>query len=273
MIVVESGGTKSTWIFRDEDRKRQSIELSGLHPQEINDKKRSELLHFVADFSLKGREVFFYGAGCESEAGNSVIRDLLLSLDLIPKTIASDVVGACIAVLGHRPGIAGILGTGAVAAEYNGHKVVQLTSGRGFILGDEGSGFDIGKRITIAYLDGEFTNQSINSSIADYYGGQEKVVHACSGADSRFLIAGLTKVIATYRNDKKVHSIICSAFEDFVNSAILPLPKHQSIGMVGSVAYYFQDELSSVLQSYDIQLSRVVIAAAPAIFNFVENIR
>lgn len=271
MIVVESGGTKSTWIFRDKDRVRKSVELSGIHPREITDEKRSELVHFIEKYSLKGSEVFFYGAGCESKAGNKVIQDLLQSFGFNPIEIASDVVGACIAVLGDRPGIAGILGTGAVAAEYDGKNVVQITSGRGFILGDEGSGFDIGKRITIAYLDGEFTNQSINSTIADHYGGAEKVVHACSGMDSRLLMAGLTKVIAAYRKDEKVNTIVCSAFEDFVRRAILPLPKHQSIGMVGSVAYYFQDELASVLQPHNIQLSKVVIAAAPAVFDFVEE--
>lgn len=271
MIVVESGGTKSTWVFRDKSGVRHCNELPGLHPQEINSIKVKKVLELIDEFELMGEQVYFYGAGCESASGKAQVRKFLFDVGLVAKKVDSDAVGACIAVLGRKNGVAGILGTGAVAAHYDGERVTQMASGRGFILGDEGSGFDIGRRITIAFLDGRFSNSDLNKVIADYYGGKEKIVHACSAQDSRFLIAGLTKVIAPYRSDDNVKQLITEAFNDFVTTAILPLPDHKEIGVVGSVGYNFKTELEEVFNIHAISLSKVVPAAAEAMFDFIDS--
>lgn len=274
MIIVESGGTKSTWVFRNANSELVKVIREGLHPQEVTGEKIQGIREFVGQNGLKGSNVFFFGAGCESPKGSKVIEDLLFSLDLNPKVIVSDVVGASMAVLGNKAGVAGILGTGAVAAEYNGKKVEKMASGRGFILGDEGSGFDIGKRLTVACLDGKLSDfPEVESTIHNHYGGEDKIVHACSGPQSRFKIAGLTKEISPYRDNKVVHSIIIMCFQDFVERAILPLKRYDSIGMVGSVAYHFQDELTKVLENNSIGLNKVVVEAAQEIFTLIEGNR
>lgn len=272
MIVVESGGTKSTWVFRDVAGELMKKVIHGFHPQEINAEKKAFLKSFITSQKIQGGKVYFYGAGCESLQGSEVISDMLKSVELVPETIASDVVGACMAVLGHQSGVAGILGTGAVVAQYDGEKVIDMASGRGFLLGDEGSGFDIGRRITIACLDGEFNETSdIQKVIHDYYGGKNKIVHSCSAPDSRFKIAGLVKHIAPYRKNPVIHDILTNSFEDFVESGIDKLDHKNSVSMVGSIAYHFREELSNVLKSRDVALNKVVVEAAEEIFYFIED--
>ena len=272
MIIVESGGTKSTWVFRDSNNELHKTVLDGLHPQEVTSEKINSVQEFIEEARLQGSAVYFFGAGCESQSGNKVINTFLVSLGLNPKMIVSDVVGACMAVLGLKPGVAGILGTGAVAAQYDGEKVEKMASGRGYILGDEGSGFDIGKRITVACLDGELTDYpEVESIIHDYYGGKHKIVHACSGPSSRFKIAGLTKVISDYRENPIIHSIISQCFQEFVEQGVNPLDHPSEIGMVGSVAFHFQHELAKVLKDNGISLGKVVSEASEGIFLFVED--
>lgn len=272
MVVVESGGTKSTWVFRDESGNLKKKVIHGFHPQEIDADKRAFLKSFVVSEEIQGRKVYFYGAGCESASGRKVISKMLESVGLITETIASDVVGACMAVLGDQPGVAGILGTGAVVAQYDGEKVINMASGRGFILGDEGSGFDIGRRVTIACLDEKFNEKAeIAQIIHQYYGGKDKIVHSCSAPDSRFKIAGLVKQIAPFRKDPVIHDIISNSFEDFVERGIDKLDHKKSVSMVGSVAYHFQEELSNVLKSRGIALNKVIVEAAEDIFLFIDS--
>ncbi len=272
MIVVESGGTKSTWVYEDAAGDLKKSVLLGLHPQEITPQKSQAVNDLITRNNLTGREVYFFGAGCESESGKKIISKLLLEIGLVPKMIVSDVVGACMAVLGGEDGVAGILGTGAVAAYYKNNEVQEMASGRGFILGDEGSGFHIGKKITIACLDNALAEYpDIEVLIHNYYGGKDKIVHACSGANSRFKIAGLTEVIAEYRTNPVIHKVIIESFQDFVQKAILPLKHDGQIGMVGSVAFYFKNELSNVLSNNNIELKKVALAAVDDIYTFIDK--
>lgn len=272
MIVVESGGTKSTWVYKDSSGNLEKTVIDGLHPQEINSDKRASLSSFLSTQNLKGQNVYFFGAGCESDQGKRLIAKLLKSVDLVPATIASDVVGACMAVLGNRPGVAGILGTGAVAAHYDGQNVIKMASGRGYILGDEGSGFDIGRQVTVACLDNKFSSHpELEEVIHKYYGGKDKIIHVCSAPGSRFKIAGLTKVVAPFKDVPELRSIISEAFNQFIERGINLLPHKNEVSMIGSVAYHFQDELANVLNIKGIVLKTVAIEAAEDIHVFIED--
>tara|TARA_B100000508_G_C11465884_1_gene282573 strand:+ start:58548 stop:59372 length:825 start_codon:yes stop_codon:yes gene_type:complete len=272
MIVVESGGTKSTWIYRNKLGEKVAHVTVGLHPQEITESKKAKIEEFLIEADLHGSEVYFYGAGCESQSGRKVINDLLESAGLKVNVIASDVVCACLAIHGNTPGVAGILGTGAVVAQYDGQKVTQMASGRGYILGDEGSGFDIGRHVTVALLDGRLKhNHDLEQAIIEHFGDEEKIVHTCSGSDSRFKIAALCEKIAIYRNDREIKKILVERFNAFIDRGVNLLSHQNKIGMIGSIAFHFSEELSNVLNSRDIELIKVFKEAADATFDFIDK--
>jgi N-acetylglucosamine kinase-like BadF-type ATPase len=272
MIVVESGGTKSTWMFRDESGNKLRFELPGLHPQEISNAKKEEVYSLIEQYKLHGKSLYFFGAGCESTSGQNVIKEFLTEMNLNPFTVQSDVVGACIAILGDQPGVVGILGTGAVVAQYDGRKVTKMASGRGFILGDEGSGFDIGKHIIIARLEGQLdADIELVKAIDNYFGGKYNIIHSCSAFDSRFKIAGLVKVIARFIDNKFIFKIIKDRIEVFYEKGVGELQVSGSIGLVGSVAFYFQNEISHILSNKGVTLSRVEREAVSAVFDFIER--
>src|SRR5690554_5567591 len=122
MIVVESGGTKSTWVFHDISGQQKSITTVGLHPQELSNSKLKVISDLIEVEQLQGSSVYFFGAGCESnEAKNKVIR-FLEKFSLLVQQVETDIYAACVAHLGDTEGVVGVLGTGAVAAHFDGHK-------------------------------------------------------------------------------------------------------------------------------------------------------
>ena len=60
------------------------------------------------------------------------------------------------ALCGNEKGIACILGTGSNSCYYNGKRIVKNSPGLGYVLGDEGSGAYLGKKVIQYYLYGTF---------------------------------------------------------------------------------------------------------------------
>ena len=84
-----------------------------------------------------------------------------------------DLMGAAKALCGNEKGIACILGTGSNSCFYNGKKIVKNSPGLGYVLGDEGSGTYLGKKVIQYYLYDTFdpdlmviTGAPVNSDIS-----------------------------------------------------------------------------------------------------------
>lgn len=269
MIVVESGGTKSTWIYKGP--KGETVELStvGLHPQELNEDKSKIIKELVDSNHLKGETIYFYGGGCESLPARQKVKDYLTQFDLDVVQVETDIYAACIAHLNDNEGVVGIIGTGAVAAKFDGEKVLKITSGWGYLLGDEGSGFDIGKRLLQAYLRKELS-ESIAKDIEEYFDGAP-ILHRVYEADGRRFVAGLTHIVHKHRDNQNIKTILTNCFDDFCETALKPLVVRGPIHFIGSVAYYFKEELEDSLNKYHFHLGNLKKEAGPAIFDYLSK--
>ncbi len=269
MIVVESGGTKSTWVFKSESGKLNTIQTLGLHPQELSQYKQDAIRLLISSQKLEGESIYFYGAGCESPEAKVKITTFLEDLGLSVEQVQTDIYAACLAHLGNQAGIVGIIGTGAVAAMFDGEKVIQQTSGLGYILGDEGSGFDIGKRLLQRYFKGELPKE-ICESIEAYF-NHESILHRIHEPDGRKFIAGLTKIVYEYPSEKSINEILTTAFSDFCETALLPMSKDFPVNFVGSVAFYFKDELKKALLIAGFEMGEVKKEAVLGVFDFLSS--
>lgn len=144
ILIADSGSTKTDWALADHHQAVREIKTKGLNPfqvsgDEIADEVRSSLLPHLPTVALDA--VYFYGAGCTPEKQPAVEQALRSVLTVKGScTVASDMLGAAIAVCGHEPGVACILGTGSNSCAYDGQRIVKNVSPLGYILGDEGSG-------------------------------------------------------------------------------------------------------------------------------------
>lgn len=258
--MVESGGTKSTWSFSDRE---EILDLPGLNPFEITNLKKEELHKRLSSVSIREYSCFFYGSGCENKKGASIITELLkeLGFSLNHIHVNTDLLAACRALLGQQPGTVGIIGTGAISAIYNGEKVVQTYSGLGALLGDEGSGFDLGKRLLKAYYYNKL-GREINQEIETYFGGKEQIIPIVYGFNGRMKVAGLTKILGKYRETATLQLILRHAFEDFYQTALYPIANKGEVSLVGSIAFHFEKEINAILLEKGYSVRKILPSAA-----------
>ena len=79
-----------------------------------------------------------------------------------------DLMGAARALCGKKKGIACILGTGSNSCYFNGKKVEKNSPGLGYVLGDEGSGSYLGKKVIQYYLYKTF-DEDLNNRFEKHY--------------------------------------------------------------------------------------------------------
>jgi len=159
-MVVDGGSTKCHWLAFG-DGPDVLFASPGLNPLMLN------FNEIVSRFlqAAEGREVglvdeiYYYGAGCiGGEVNSKVAKAISQVFGCQSVVVYSDILGAARATLGRSSGIACILGTGCNSCHYDGENIVSNIPPLGYILGDEGSGADIGKRIVADALKGLFDN-------------------------------------------------------------------------------------------------------------------
>ena len=155
LIIADSGSTKTDWRVLEDGKLILSYQTEGINPYLLDlDQITSISSHEkIIPLAEKVMEVHFYGAGCgsseKSENMQTVLQSVFSCADVM---VYSDLLAAARSLLQKNKGVIGILGTGSNVAKYNGDSVVPFSTSMGYILGDEGSGNSLGKRLLKAYL-------------------------------------------------------------------------------------------------------------------------
>lgn len=269
LIVVESGGSKSSWHIQNENE-YFSFQAVGLNPFELSSDKEIELKEKLKSLSQKkGFNIFFYGSGCENAKGKENILQFFHNTGFqnTQIQIETDLKGACIALFGNKKGTVGIMGTGAISTLYDGKEITKTFSGLGALLGDEGSGFDIGKRLLKVYFYGNLPKE-IEEEIQNYFSGHENIIPTVYSSTGRKKVAGLSKIAKQYKNKKQIQSILNDVFEDFYKYALKPISHTGTVSLLGSIAYHFDSEIRKVLQKHDYEVEKILQSADKELFNY-----
>ncbi len=258
ILIADSGATKTEWCLTDGE-KTQTIFTEGLNPYYHTEKSIKEVVtnNLLPDLKEKPEELFFYGAGCDSEKKNNVVRDALKNC--FPDTtvnIYHDLLGAARACFLHEPGIACILGTGSNSCLYNGTEIIEHIPSLAFILGDEGSAGYFGKRLINKYFRFEIPddlkvdleenyNMSLEHITSGLYDGDQK---------SRF-IASYGAFLGEHADHPFIKDILYKGFESFVSRIILNYTNatDYEVRFIGSVAFAHQRLIKEILQKYDLK--------------------
>lgn len=151
-LIADAGSTKTDWIvISATDGSRHSFTTEGINAALASDQEILRVLGQASSQTVAGYDIskiWFYGAGCATPGICRRMEGLLTqAFGCADAEAASDLTGAARALLGHQPGIACILGTGSNSCLYDGTDITANVPSLGFILGDEGSGSALGKRL------------------------------------------------------------------------------------------------------------------------------
>jgi len=263
IIVADSGSSKTSWAIVENNNVRHT-ETVGLNPFFISSEQLSDAIDEVfATLDSRGiQAIYFYGSGCGMESNKQKFRTCFAAKCPQAKVeIDTDLTGAAIALFGHERGIACILGTGANAGLYDGHKIIHSPKSLGYILGDTGSGAAIGLSLLKLYL-----HNKLPAAIARKLETTYNVEHA-------YLLENVYKrerpnrFFATYvpfaddhQNCPAIRAMLEEQFDEFFRYFIVPYPEAQTlpIRMIGSVALSFERLLKTIAEQHNIAIDQIV---------------
>ncbi|MFM2138641.1 MAG: hypothetical protein RJA57_948 [Bacteroidota bacterium] len=263
-LIADSGATKAEWCLLQSGRKRtfftQGISPYFLTTAQIASLLEAELLPRLRRVHVNA--VHYYGTGCAGETNRRSVRKALHSL--FPEArigVNHDLMGAARALCGHEPGIACILGTGSNSCYYNGSRIVRNSPGLGYVLGDEGSGAYLGKKVIQYFLYGTF-DEFLRDRFALAYGADASTILENvykKPLPNRYL-AGFARFLADNRGHYMIENIIEDGLNDFFFQHLARYREvwKYPVHFAGSVAFGFKDVLRELCRSYGFELGRVL---------------
>jgi len=263
-LICDSGSTKAEWCLLN-GKSKKIVTTQGLSPyflttQQIQKIIEKELVPKIKNIRID--EVFFYGTGCSNpENVKSVKKAISLVFSKAKVTVDHDLMGAAKALCGRNKGIACILGTGSNSCFYNGKKIVKNSPGLGYVLGDEGSGAYLGKKLIQYFLYKTFDEDLLDRFNAKYTTNSVDILNQVykQPLPNRYL-ASFVPFLIENRGHYMIENIIEDAFNDFFFNHIYKYREswQMPINFVGSVAFGFKDVLKEMCNAYELQLGIVI---------------
>ena len=266
ILVADSGSTKCDWLIISSDMTMQETHTIGFNPlfhtsDFIQEELRkndvlNKLAHSVSN-------VYFYGAGCSSDARKKVIRDGLKNVFTETQniTVDHDLAGAALATTHGEPGITCILGTGSNACFYDGESVHRGVSALGYILGDEGSGTYFGKQMLSDWLYHKMPSE-LADKFEEIYGLTKDGIFnsVYSQPNANVYLASFMKFAFDHRSHSYFHEMLYQGFARFAAIHIWCFDNFRAVPVhfVGSIAYYFKEVLQEVARNHRFTLGKIV---------------
>lgn len=281
ILIADCGATSINWGYIKENgsvgfRNSGGINFSLIHPEEFTTKLTESVPNIFLDKPIE--KIWFYAAGCRTQEHRTGIKSALNKIfNHADIQVDDDLLAAARAVCGSSEGIACILGTGSNSCLYNpadGGKIVKSIPPLGYILGDEGSGTFIGKKIISDALKG-LLSKKLTDKFYEFAGADKDEIlsRVYTGKASNNYIANFSKFAKSNFQYPEIHNLIYSAFDIFIKRNVLQLmpKKPLPVGFVGSIADAFQPILSKVVEDHRLELSVVLQSPIEALVNFHIN--
>ena len=263
-LVADSGATKAEWCLL-ENGKTKKIFTQGISPYFLNSEQIAQLLENELKPKIKKAsvmEIFYYGTGCANPNNASLVKKAIKkNFPDATVNVTHDLVAAARALCGREKGIACILGTGSNSCYYNGKNIEKNSPGLGYVLGDEGSGAYLGKKVLQHYLYADFDSDLMARFDAAYTTtGVEILENVYKKPLPNRYLSGFARFLADNRGHVIIEKIIREGLNDFFvthvckyeESSLLP------INFTGGVAFGFQDVLRQLCQNYQLNLGKVL---------------
>ncbi len=261
MIVIADGGsTGTTWCTIGKNMTSEICRTGGINPFFLAAGDISRLLETEFTLPRNGvSSVFFYGAGCNLPDKKQMLSGVLSSFfDTGNVEVNGDLLAATRSLCGEKPGIACILGTGSNSCLYDGREIVQNVPPLGFILGDEGSGAYLGKRLL-----GDIFKNRISEPVRDTFfaaypdttlGNVLESVYR-NPFPNRFL-AQYAEFVAANIHYPEIRNLADNGFREFFERNVMQYPdvRQLPVHFTGSVAYFFADRLECMARSFELNI-------------------
>jgi N-acetylglucosamine kinase-like BadF-type ATPase len=261
ILLADSGATKCEWCLAETKRRTKTVFTQGISPYFLDTAQietiiRTELLPGLKK-STEIEAVYYYGTGCSNPENIKIVKKAIANVFRGSKVqVTNDVMGAARALCGGGKGIACILGTGSSSCYYNGKTIAKYSPGLGYVLGDEGSGAYLGRKVVQYYLYNTFDEELRYKFDAKYATTRDEILENVykKSLPNRYL-ASFTLFLAENRGHYMIENIIEDGLNDFFFTHLCKYTESWKlpIHFVGGVSFAFSDIIKDLCHSYEFE--------------------
>lgn len=275
ILVADSGSSKTDWMAYSPSQ-TLSFNTQGINPYFLNAQDISKILAKNKAFAgIAGgvKEIYFFGAGCLTPDKHEVVSNGLSSFFKNAfVSVDHDLKGSAYATCGDKPGLACILGTGSNIAYYDGKNVFTGQHGLGYILGDEGSGTYFGKKILVSYL-----HKTMPKELREAFKNTFQVTKDIAVENvyqkpfPNSYLASFSKFMMQFRQHPFIQKVLKDGFQEFIDTNVRDYKNYKNLdcNFVGSISYYYQEELRAVFTTNNLKLGKILQKPIEGIFEHI----
>lgn len=266
IIIADGGSTKTNWCLVTEDGKKVYFNTEGYNPYFSSTEYIIQSLKESLPTDLDKEnitEVNYYGAGCSTPEMRKIVENAMQVVFEKSKVyIGHDLLAAARALLGNNEGFAAILGTGTNTCLYNGREITHNIDSGAYILGDEGSGCYIGKKLLTDYLRG-YMPEAVRKIFWEEFkltpDDINEIVYTQPRAN-RFCASFSKFVYDNNVNIEYSRNLVRTSFEDFFKNLVTHYPDFQkyTFNCIGSVGYNFRNVLEEVVSENGMTVGNII---------------
>jgi N-acetylglucosamine kinase-like BadF-type ATPase len=238
VLGIDAGGTKTVCLLADENGVvHAEARGGGANLQSTGELEVEKVLHQVMEAALAQHPVYpdvppaaicLGIAGVDRPADGEAVRGIMRRIGFKTRTlVVNDALVALVAGAGDEPGVVVVAGTGSIAYGRNAAGQAARAGGWGYLLGDEGGGFWIGRAALSAVVrqfDGRGPATLLTTMVLDHMrlASPTELIHEIYFRDlQRHAIAGLAALVqqATYAGDAVAAQILKRAGGELAASA------------------------------------------------------
>ncbi|MCY4780686.1 N-acetylglucosamine kinase [Sphingobacterium sp. UT-1RO-CII-1] len=266
IIIADGGSTKTNWCLLDDSNKKIYFNTEGYNPYFVDSEYIVNSLKKGLPHDLpfdKITEVNYYGAGVHNEDKAQIVEVAMSKVFPNSKVeIGHDLLAAARALLGDKPGFAAILGTGTNTCIYDGDVITHHIDSAAYILGDEGSGSYIGKKLLTDFIRGLMPENVAKSFFDTYKLTPDEIMDNVytKPLANRFCASFSKFVYDNNVNIEYTRTIVEDAFEAFFKNLVSNYPDYQkyTFNCIGSVGYNFRNVLEHKASQYGMQVGKIL---------------
>ena len=266
ILIAESGSTKTDWRLVLPTGEVKSYQTIGFNPYYIGKEEiikalsESALLEFKAEVT----QLYFYGAGCASKENCQLISIPFAAFFAAAQIeVSNDMLAAARATCGNEKGMVAILGTGSNSCLYDGSKIVENVTSLGYILGDYGSGADIGKQLITAFLENELPHELHKAFEEEYNLTPQNIINSIykEPLPNRFL-ASFNLFVTKNIKHFYCQNLVENRVKLFIEKNILKYSdyQHVELNFIGSISAVYETIIRAEASKKNIKIGKIIKA-------------
>ncbi len=262
ILIADSGATKTDWRLLSDDAPIRQLSCQGLNPyQHTAESLHENIGKIAAQLSENPDKIYFYGAGCNPATSPQIEAVLAHYFSPTLLEVHNDLLAAARATCLHEQGIACILGTGSNSCYFDGKQIVANVASLGYVLADEGSGADLGKKLLTAYLRNELPEALQKSFEKRYQLSAAQILHSLYKEPfaNRFL-ASFSSFIFHHLEHPYLYKMVYDCFISFFENNVVKYQNYQQykVHFVGSIAYYYANILRKAASDLHLNVQHIL---------------